>query len=419
MTNTPLQTLKGFRDIFPQEQKQRDYLLKQIKQSLDLFAFQPLTTPTLEYADLLLGKYGDEADKLIYIFEDRGQRQVGLRYDQTVPTARILAQYRHNLPKFFRRYQIQNVFRAENPQKGRYREFTQCDLDIFGTQSSLADAEVLACVYQAFINMGFNNVQILVNDRRLLTEALQPFASQQIPVNSIIQTIDKSDKLSPNELQAELENKGLSAADGQQILQTITAIQPSQSLKTIIKQAQQLGVSAAALRFEPALARGLDYYTNMICEVKIADYQAGSLGGGGRYDQLIKDLGGVDIPAVGFSFGLDRIVQAARQLDILPQFKSSCQVLVTVFNREAIPASLQTLQQLRQQQISAELYPSLDNLGKQLKLANQKNIPWTIIIGEEEQQTSQITLKNMNSGDQQQLSLETAIKHIQAKSKTK
>ena len=187
---TTIQTLKGFRDFLPSEAKKRQYVAAKIQAVFERFAFVPLMTPTLEYASLLLGKYGDEADKLVYTFEDRGGRQVGLRYDQTVPTARILSQYQNELPKYFRRYQIQNVFRADKPQKGRYREFTQCDCDIFGSTSSLADAELLATIDAVFKELGFASVQIEINDRRLLVDALSPFTTPEIYVYSIIQSID-------------------------------------------------------------------------------------------------------------------------------------------------------------------------------------------------------------------------------------
>src|SRR5579859_5434391 len=166
--NMTIQTLKGFRDFLPLEKRKRDFVRGKIVEIFERFGFEPLETPTLEYASLLLGKYGEEADKLVYTFEDRGERKVGLRYDQTVPTARVLAQYANDLPRFFRRYQIQNVFRADKPQKGRYREFTQCDVDIFGTTSPLADAEILACTYFAFQNVGYPEIELRVNDRQLL-----------------------------------------------------------------------------------------------------------------------------------------------------------------------------------------------------------------------------------------------------------
>jgi histidyl-tRNA synthetase len=362
---------------------------------------------------LLLGKYGEEADKLVYTFEDQGERRVGLRYDQTVPVARILAQYRNNMPKFFRRYQIQNVFRAEKPQAGRFREFTQCDIDIFGTNSTLADAEILACVYATYQNIGFEQIKILINDRRLLVETLRPLATEQISALNIVQTLDKLNKIGQEKVIKELIGKGLSQDTAQQCLDQVKQLQPSNNLLTIIEQAVQLGISKQDLVFSPTLARGLDYYTGMIFEVSLPQYETGSLGGGGRYDDLIKQLGGIEMPAVGFGMGFDRTVEAANQLGLIPNLQASAQVLVTLFDQTTIEASLKTATQLRQAGISVELYPELDKIGKQLKIANQKQIPWVIIIGQEEAAQNQVALKNMKAGDQTSVSLDEAITAIQ------
>ncbi len=409
----PLQTLKGFRDIFPEEKRERDYILNKILDVYQLFGFQPLETPTLEYASLLTGKYGDEADQLVYTFKDLGGRKVGLRYDQTVPTARILAQYRYNLPKFFRRYQIQNVFRADKPQAGRYREFTQCDIDIFGTKSSLADAEILACIWNIYQNIGFKNVKLEINDRQTLFSTLKPFTTNSLDVFSLIQSIDKLDKKTPAEVTKELTKKGLRLAQAKQALTSIEQASISDELQKIIDLAQQLGVVADDLVFNPTLARGLDYYTGMIFEVKVPAYSAGSCGAGGRYDKLIKQLGDVEMPAVGFGLGFDRTVEAAKKLGLIPNLSQAAEVLVTIFDSQLTEESLSAANQLRRQKIKTQLYPEpTDTLGKQLKLANKKSIPWVIIIGDEEAEQDKVALKNMKSGDQTVLSLESAIEKI-------
>ncbi len=412
MNKQPLQTLKGFRDIFPEENRERNYVLSKIKEVFKRFGFEPLETPTLEYADLLLGKYGQEADKLVYTFEDQGQRQVGLRYDQTVPTARILAQYRYNLPKFFRRYQIQNVFRADKPQLGRYREFTQCDIDIFDTKSPVADAEILACTYQAYKNIGFEQVKLQVNDRQTLFSTLKPFTNEEVDVFSLVQTIDKLDKSSEKEVVAELVKKGLESKQAQQALKAASQSRPSDNLNTILDLAQKLGVDAESLQFTPSLARGLDYYTGLIFEIKIPGYDAGSCGGGGRYDELIEELGGVNMPAVGFAFGFARSVEAAKQFGLIPEQKAAAQVLITIFDEQTKDYSLDTAAKLRQAGLSVEIYPEIDRLGKQFKLANQKNIPWVVVAGPEEMSSGQIALKNMSSGEQTQLAVEKAVEKI-------
>lgn len=405
MSNQLLQTLKGFRDFLPAEKRRRDFVLQKVTEVFKRFGFEPLETPTLEYAELLMGKYGAEADKLVYNFEDNGGRKVGLRYDQTVPTARVLAQYQNELPKYFRRYQTQNVFRADKPQKGRYREFTQCDIDIFGSSSPLADAEVLACTYEAYKNIGFQKIVLKINDRQTLMETLQLYAIESVSVFSIIQSIDKLDKMSREDVQTELVQKGLAAEKAAEALVSIQAAQPSENLQTIIQMAIELGVPKDSLQFEPSLARGLDYYTGMIFEVILPEYPVGSVGGGGRYDKLIEQLGGVDIPAVGIAFGFDRTVEAAEQLGLIPNNEVGTKVLVTIFDQSFAAKSLETAATLRAAGVATEVYPAFDKLAKQFKFADQKKIPYVIIIGEAEVQENKVTLKNMQSGEQKMIDL--------------
>src|SRR3989344_642286 len=276
--NKAPQTLKGFRDFLPSEKRQRDFVAGKIKGTFELFGFEPLETPTLEYAELLQGKYGEEADKLMYTFEDRGERKVGLRYDQTVPTARVLAQYQNELSKFFRRYQMQNVFRAENPQKGRFREFAQFDIDIFGTKSEIADAEILAATYYAYKNIGFKNPKLVINSRMVLFNALESFANEKVDVFSIIQTIDKLDKKSEEEVTRELTEKGVTDASG--AISAIKSSQPDKNLQNILDILEKYGIPREDFSFNPLISRGLDYYTGMVFEVKIPEYSAGSVGGG-------------------------------------------------------------------------------------------------------------------------------------------
>jgi len=412
MSKQQVQTLKGFRDFLPAEKRKRDYVATKVVETFQQFGFEPLETPTLEYASLLLGKYGEEADKLVYNFEDRGGRGVALRYDQTVPTARVLAQYQSQLPRYFRRYQIQNVFRADKPQAGRYREFTQCDIDIFSSTSPLADAEIVACTYFSFANVGFKDIQLKINDRQVLFEALKPFVTDQVDVFSIIQSIDKLDKISAEDVASELEKKGLSSESARKALGQIQAATKSDNLTKIIVAAEQLGVPAANIQFTSTLARGLDYYTGMIFEVILPEYGSGSCGGGGRYDKLINELGGVDIPAVGIAFGFDRTVEAADQLGLIPSDGAGTQVLVTVFNEQLQEQAAQTAAKLRQAGVRTELYPAVDDLGKQFKKADQANITYAVVIGEEEAAKDQVSLKNLKSGDQEMMGLEEVIEKL-------
>lgn len=396
-----VQNLKGFRDFLPEEKRARDFVASKIATVFTRFGFEPLETPTLEYASLLLGKYGSEADKLVYSFEDRGGRQVALRYDQTVPTSRVLAQYQNELPKFFRRYQIQNVFRADKPQKGRFREFTQCDCDIFESSSPLVDAELLAVYYAVYKELGITSIQLRVNDRQTLLNTISPYATAEVDVFSIIQSVDKLDKMSEEDVATELQNKGLAFNDCLEVLRAIKNAEKSENLQAIISAALNLGVPQKALLFTPTLARGLDYYTGMIFEGVIPEYTAGSVGGGGRYDNLIGELCGRDIAATGFAIGFDRTVEAVQQLGLLPEkLNTSSTVLVALFDEKSYDISLKTTTTLRAAGIPTEIYPELDKLGKQFKLADQKNIPYVLIIGETERTEGTVTLKNMQSGEQ-------------------
>lgn len=404
-----LQTLKGFRDFLPAEKRGRDLVESSIKSTFELYGFEPLETPTLEYSELLLGKYGTEADKLVYSFEDRGGRQVALRYDQTVPTARVLAQYQNELGKGFRRYQIQPVFRADKPQKGRYREFVQCDADIFGVTIPLADAEIIAVYYSIYKNLGLSDIVIEINDRDTLISTLSPFASDTVPVYSIIQSIDKLDKLTVTEVTAELVAKGMSEKDAVQALANIESARPSPNLESILDAVKALGVPAANLKFNPTIARGLDYYTGMIFEGKIPK-ESGSVGGGGRYDKLIENLGGPSIPAVGFGLGFDRTVEVLMSRSLIPSSNQTTSTLVTIFSENLQGQSLKVASKLRNAGINTELYPDpSDKLDKQFKYADKKSIPYAIVIGEDEIKNNMVTLKSLATREQLTLPIDEAI----------
>lgn len=404
---TQVQTLKGFRDFLPKEKRIREFVKHSIVKTFEEFGFEPIETPTLEYASLLLGKYGDEADKLVYSFKDKGDREIALRYDQTVPTTRVLAQYQNELPKFFRRYQIQSVFRADKPQKGRYREFTQCDCDIFGTSSPVADAELLAVYAQVYKNLGITSLKILINDRETLFNNFKEFTTESLSVFSILQSIDKLDKLPKEVVLKELQDKGLSADNAQAVLDRMANAEMSESLKTIIDNAVALGADRNTFVFTPNLVRGLDYYTGMIFEGKIEASAGGSVGGGGRYDNLVYDLSGLKTAAAGFGIGFDRTVEAMEELGLIPDtIVEGTKVLVSLFGNEDLKnKSLNLAKILRQNGIKTEVYPELEKLGKQFKLADQKKIPFVVVIGENEDKENKILLKEMLSGEQKLMSL--------------
>ncbi|MBI2010573.1 MAG: histidine--tRNA ligase [Candidatus Chisholmbacteria bacterium] len=409
MDQTKLQTLKGFRDFLPQEARKRQYAIAKIVEVFEYYGFDPLETPTLEYQGVLLGKYGAEADKLVFKFEDEGGRKVALRYDQTVPVARVLAQYGQELPMPFKRYQIQSAFRAEKPQKGRFREFLQCDIDIVGANPPLPDAEILAVLFNVYQNLGVKNFKIKINDRKDLFALLAKAGVPKDKELRATQIIDKLDKAGDEKVRAML-----SQATNPDVASSVLKLlsnnpTPSPELEAISGKAFKLGVPEDCLTFSPYLARGLDYYTGLIMEGVIDGYEGGSVFGGGRFDQLIGQLSGgkVDLPAVGVSIGIDRTVAALDSLKLLPESKTAAQVLVTIFDSELADASLALATTLRDNGLKVELYPSLSTkLDKQLKFADKKGIPFVLIIGAKEAQTKTATLKNMASGDQQTLPLD-------------
>lgn len=409
---TQPQVLKGFRDFLPADKAARDFVMEKLTHTFQSYGFLPIETPTLEYRSTIMGKYGEEADKLVYQFIDNGDREVALRYDQTVPTARFIANHFGEITFPFRRYQMQNVFRADKPQRGRYREFTQCDIDLFGSTDPIADAEVLACVYASYSAIGFRSIQIQVNDRQTLVSALEACTKPGVTVFSLIQSIDKLDKLPPDEVIAELVRKGLSNVEAAKVLDTLSQLQPSANLEQILSLTQRLGVPTSQLQFNAALARGLDYYTGMIFEVRIPEYTVGSVCGGGRYDNLIEQLSGIRMPAVGMAVGFDRTVEAAKQLGLLRDATDSQSVLVTVFDEQLVGESASLTATLRAAGISAELYSKIDKLGKQFKYADKRGIRFAIVIGPDEQAQHLCVLRDLKSGEQETLSPTAVIEKL-------
>jgi histidyl-tRNA synthetase len=413
MTKTTLQPLKGFRDFLPKDARKRSYATAKIKEVFEQFGFEPLETPALEYKDLLLGKYGEEADKLVYTFQDRGGRDVALRYDQTVPTARILAMYNQQLAMPWRRYQVQPVWRAENTQKGRYREFLQFDGDIFGTTSPLADAELISLVYTIYKNLGFEGIEIFINDRKILFDCLEFVNIPKDLTFSVIQSIDKLDKKSKEEVSKELIQKGIDEKTVEHLFTHLESAQLTDHLSAVISHAKTLGVPKENIIFQPGLARGLDYYTSTIFELKIKGYDGGSLLGGGRYDKLIDVLSGIDIPAVGFAIGFDRTIDAMEEFKLFPPDSNTLNVLVCVFSDETIESSLSLLSYLRKENVQAELFPASNTkLEKQLKYADKKGISWMAVIGPEEQKKKTIIIKNLKTGHQEEVTYDNILSKL-------
>jgi histidyl-tRNA synthetase len=386
------QTLKGFRDFLPKDAKKREYVISTLKAVFESYGFEPLETPGLEYEEILAGKYGDEGDKLMYKFIDNGQRKVALRYDQTVPLARVVTQYQNDLPMPFKRYQIQNVWRAENTQKGRYREFMQCDIDTVGSPSLRADSEIIVCALEAVKKLGFKNAKVLINDRSVFTDLKPAFVS----------AIDKLEKIGKEGVIKELIQKGMAKPDAQKLINSFDNNKPVENVISLFEDLETMGLEKNKdFVFKSSLARGLDYYTSTIFEITCVDYPYGSLAGGGRYDNLIGIFTGKQIPAVGIAFGFDRVIEAMNDLNLFPAGLSVTKVLVTNTNEKR---SIETVNQLRENNINAEIYLEEKDLEKQLKYADKKDIPFAIIFDKDK-----LILKDMIRRTQEELSLDEIV----------
>ena len=411
-----IQTLKGFRDFLPLEARKRQFVLDKIKTVFTSFGFEPLETPSLEYEELLMGKYGDEGDKLMYRFEDNGARRVAMRYDQTVPLARVIAQYQNQLPLPFKRYQMQPVWRADKPQKGRFREFMQCDADIIGVDTPLSDAEIIISAGKAIEALGFKNFKILINDRNIFSNLTTAF-EQSVKENElpmVIRAIDKLKKIGEEKVIEELVENGLSTERATYILQTLMDQQPTMRLKMIFHLIKQMGLKAEQFVFLPTLARGLDYYTGLIFEIEIEGYTVGSVGGGGRYNNLIGMFAGKQIPAVGFALGFDRLLEAMEEQQLFPMDLQQTKVLVSIFNIDFEDKAVAISSLLRANSINAELYlDSNVKMEKQLKYADAKQIPYVIIQGPDEVEKNVVILKNLAAREQQTLTIDEVSKILQ------
>jgi len=400
-------TLKGFRDFLPKEAKKRQYVLNALKKVFESYGFEPLETPALEYEDILSGKYGTEGEKLMYRFTDNGDRKVAMRYDQTVPLARIVAQYQNELPTPFKRYQIQNVWRAENTQKGRYREFLQVDADVVGVYSPLADAEVVAITIKSLQTLGFKKFKILINDRTIFSKLVDQGIFSEGEMPKIIRAIDKIKKIGDEGVIKEIVTEGFTEEKARNILQMIKTQEKTDTLNDISTYLESLNLDKDVFQFEPTLARGLDYYTGMIFEVEVEGYEVGSIAGGGRYDNLIGIFAGRDIPAVGFAFGFDRMIEAMETLSLFPNELYTTKVLVTFANSELQKKAIKIADELRDNAINTEVYLEDTSLEKQLKYADRKLIPYVVIVNE-----NNLVLKNMAKRTQEELDTEQILKKL-------
>jgi len=388
-----IQNLKGFRDFLPIEAAKRKWLRDKLARICEQWGYLPLETPTLEPLEIFTGQIGDD-EKLFFKFKDQGNRDVALRYDQTVPTCRFIGNYFNKLTFPFKRYQIQNAFRAEKPQKGRYREFLQVDADIFGVKTTAADAETIALSLDIYRQLGFKKAVVRINSRTLL---------KGIPYEAII-SIDKIKKIGYDGVFAEMEQKGIPATDVKKYIDYVKNLQPNGEIYIIMEYLKNIGFPEDWYVFDPTIARSFSYSMGPIWEVELPEAAGLSVLGGERYDGLVNKLSGRDIGGTGFGLGFDRTFEAADRLGLIPEPEIGGTVLVTVFSKALLPNTLTLSASLRKQNISVDTYPNPDDkLDKQLKYANRKNIPYVIIQGPEEAARNTVKLKNMKTGEQTEI----------------
>lgn len=397
-----LQPLRGFRDFLPQDALKRQWLRNRLSQIFAQWGFDPLETPTLEAVDIFEGQIG-EGESMFFKFEDQGGRKVALRYDQSVPTARVVARFANQLPFPFRRYQIQSAYRAEKPQKGRYREFVQCDADIFGTSSPYADAETIALSIDIYRQLGFKQTTVLISDRELLKD---------LPYEAIV-AIDKLKKIGDSGVIDDMVSKSIPRSQAQKYLDFTKQIKPNQTIDTILNYLKGLGFDPSWYKFEATLARSFSYSSGPIWEVEIPGFVGGSVLGGERFDKVIKNISGLDIPATGFGLGFDRTLEALEQFNLIPTLTTNSKVLVTIFSPELQSKALEIASTLREAGVNTELYPDPDvKLGKQFKYASVKGIPYVIVLGPDEIKNKTVTLKNLPTGEQQTIPTEQLVEQL-------
>jgi len=417
---------RGMRDFLPEDVRRREYVIGIITRVYERYGFEPLETPAVENIDTLMGKYGDEGNQLIFKIlkrgehEGSGQADLALRYDLTVPLARVIAHHQSDLPRLFKRYQIQPVWRADRPARGRFREFFQCDVDIMGSTSPVVEAELCAAVADALTELGFTDFKIRLNHRQLLTSMLNALDIQEVLHTSTLVAVDKLDKIGPDGVSAELAGRGVAPQAAAALLEILgwgrmrdgfTFIESEklddagraaiENLQAILKLVE--GTSAASrMTIDPTLARGLSYYTGAIMEINVADL-AGSLGGGGRYDNLVGMFLGQSIPACGFSLGLERILVVMGERGMFPASLATtpADVMMAVFDATDLPHAMRVATLLRQAGLRVLVYPDADKIGKQIKYADSRQIPYVAILGGDEIQNGTVTVKNLAGKTQQ------------------
>jgi histidyl-tRNA synthetase len=424
---TNVQPARGTRDFLPDDMRRREHVMRVIRRVYEGYGYEPLETPAFENIDTLLGKYGDEGNKLIFKILRRGEHagsgeaDLALRYDLTVPLSRVVAQYQNELPKFFKRYQNQPVWRADRPARGRFREFYQCDVDAIGSRSPVVEAEQMAAVSDVLTALGFQDFVIDLNHRVILRALLKNAGIAAAQQNDALVALDKIDKIGRDGVARELAERAVPAEAASRLLNWIGAAWESDWLEWLerqfadvdeeeraafqnVRDILHLANSTSAgdrVRFEPSLARGLSYYTGAIMEVAVPDL-AGSLGGGGRYDNLVGMFLGRPVPACGFSLGFERILVVMAERGMFPEAVAGAavDVMVTVWSAETRGEVLALASDLRAAGLRVELYPEVDKLGKQFKYASSRGVPLVAILGDDERARGEVSLKDLRTGDQ-------------------
>ena len=445
---------KGTRDFGPVEMARRNYIFDTIRSVFRLYGYSPIETPAMENLSTLMGKYGEEGDKLLFKILNSGDylrgidtaslseggdyvkltpkiSEKGLRYDLTVPFARFVVQHRNELQMPFKRFQIQPVWRADRPQKGRYREFYQCDADVVGSDSLINEIELLQLIDDVFTRLGIR-ITIKLNNRKVLSGIAELIGAPE-KITDITVAIDKIDKIGIDAVNAELLERGISqeaiatlqpiitmqgttaerlARLGEVLASSETGLKGVEELKEVIAGSESLGLNAE-LELDVSLARGLNYYTGTIIEVKARDVAIGSITGGGRYDNLTGVFGMPGLSGVGISFGADRIYDVLNTLDLYPaDATTGTQVMFTNFGPAEAAAAMKMLKEMRAAGIRAEIYPDAAKMKKQMGRADALHIPFVAIVGESEVAENKLTLKNMATGNQQLLSVSEAIAEV-------
>ena len=446
---------KGTRDFNPEEVAKRNYIFNTIKSKFERFGFMSIETPSFENSDTLMGKYGDEGDRLIFkilnsgdylskadqkAYDDKDSNKLtssisekALRYDLTVPFARYVVQHQNEIEFPFKRYQMQPVWRADRPQKGRFREFYQCDADVVGSNSLWQEVELVQLYDEVFTALKLEGATIKINNRKILSGIAEVIGASDKLIDFTV-ALDKLDKIGEEKVKEEMLSKGISP-DGIEKLQPLFTLSGDfgtqvESLNSILSTSEEgkkgieelqfintaiseLGLKSAILQLDVTLARGLNYYTGAIFEVSAPSVAMGSIGGGGRYDDLTGIFGMKNMSGVGISFGLDRIYLVLEELELFPEtITKSTEVLFINFGEKEALYSLKAIKTLRENGINAELYPDNAKMKKQMNYANKRNIPFVIIVGEQEIENSLFALKNMITGEQQNVNLEQVVKNF-------